>query len=91
MRVCEKLGSSWWVGEWHLEKGGGGQDCGMMEGESGFREDVGGVLVTPRMKGREEAWCPRVGMPAKGGKVQGLSARSRGPSVDGWAVAVRSE
>ena len=32
-----------------------------MEGESGVREDVEAGLVTLRMKGREEAWCPRVG------------------------------
>ena len=60
MRVCEKLVWSWLVGEWHLEEGGGGKGCEVMEGKSGVREDVGAVLVTLRMKGRKEASCPSV-------------------------------
>ena len=72
MRVCEELVSSSWVGEWHLEEGGGGQDCGVMEGESGVGEDVGAVLVTLRMKGREEASCPRVGWEMRGAKCKVL-------------------
>ena len=55
MRVCEKLVWSEWVGDLHLEEGGGGKDCEVMEGESGVREDFVAVPVTLRIKDIGEA------------------------------------
>ena len=81
MRVCERLVWFEWVGDLHLEEGGGGKDCGVMEGESGVREDVGVVPVMLRIKDRGEAWCSKVGCQMESCKVHAPSARSR--RVDG--------
>ena len=53
-----------------LEEGGGEKDCEVMEGESGVREDVEALLVTLRIKDREEAWCSRVGCQTRAAKCK---------------------